>query len=193
MSLGVAAVLGAIRRVIEGKQGAVRVVDPGAFTYRANLASTEAAELVGLEMMPEQGASVAHRYDIRVSQDRDHAATPISNRSNRRIVLMPFVIDVASCGTKVEDPSSCDGCELEFRAAAIEDLHAVRKALTWPGNLDTNEETGESTGLMDGQLFGPNGVGDPVVTMAPTVVNGCMFARARIDCAAVIEELQEVA
>ena len=138
--LAAAAILTAIREVVEDAAGSIRIIT--ADTYRPG-----AHEGLGEDAASTQ-ALVKPRADVRFTSVEPHGARPPEQGSFTLYALELEVVVTRFVGT---EHMILDDVRTKLRAVAAEDGSRLAQALGWPGNL-TQTSAAVATGLVSGML-----------------------------------------
>jgi hypothetical protein len=146
-----AAVRTAIKELLQGSIGAVRVCSDELFRYGAHEGkpiSGQQAKAIALDRFAS--------FDVKVGSFVNHSSTPSSITAGYRTVKA--MVDISfwvPTKTTVQDAE---------RDQMLEDVERYMdvaiQALSYPHNLDTTSG-GASTNIVSGLLFGPDGKGPP--------------------------------
>jgi len=140
--LAAAAILTAVREVVEDAAGSVRIIT--ADTYRPG-----AHEALGEDAASTQ-ALVKPRAEARFTSIEPHGARPAEQGSFTLYALELEVTVTRFIGT---EHMILDDVRTALRAVAAEDSSRLAQALGWPGNLvQTSAVVPVATGLVSGML-----------------------------------------
>ena len=145
------AIHNAIRSLLEGAIGAVRVTTPGMFVY-----GTFDGQAAAATRARALDVTAVHRFDVKLGAHRMHGATPISAKSSTKISTVPVTIDVT---TKFKAATLQTDRDAQ-RALAADDCQLALQALEYPGNL-SQDASANPTGIVSGMLMGDDGKGHP--------------------------------
>lgn len=125
-----AAIYGAIRGVMEGRLGSVRTIPPGTFE-------------LGIPGDDDQDrarwlkSKRAPRYDVTIdTPQRSEGLGPVTGDC----ALIAIRVSVQLTYPLVRMRDATAHSRFEVRSKAADDSHAIKRALTWPGNLAADED-----------------------------------------------------
>lgn len=151
MAYSPAVIRSAIKSLLLGDIGSVRKLAAGTFAY--GTFDGQAAQATRARAL---NVTYAHRFDVKVGNQKMHGATPISAKSSYRLSTVPVTIDIT---TKLK-AATLEAERDEQRALAESNSQLALQALEYPGNLAVDAHAAP-TGIVSGILVGEDGTGHP--------------------------------
>jgi hypothetical protein len=152
MSIAAAAIVNAIVEALDGTMNSTRDVDAAALGGGV----FEGQPVQAQQSRAIQTADKRHRFDVRLMGQQRHASSPASIKASHRTALVPVQIDITTTLKTTAQESE----RFAQRASVASDADDAIQALTYPGNL-TTDDADTATGIVSGMLFGPDGSGQP--------------------------------